>query len=272
MILGGAMFKFENLNKSIGGGHHIPVVSNLMVSRWAYEGIMVAQFSNNKYEKNVFDYEQLLSDYNYRTSYLYPYLTDLLNDQLSDNKDESLKCSDTVYNTLVFEASKPMVKNVLEFDLNDHSIQTSMQFIEDLSTLYQDKYNELSRKKDAKIMEMDRSLSENALMNLKRSYHNDNVADIVQNALSKKKFFVENSMVYQNYDHIFLRDHLNPDYKIDGTFMYVPIKSFFGNKISTFWYNILVIWFFIFVLFIVLYFDGLKKLLDIQIFKKKSFS
>ena len=272
MILGGAMFKFENLNKSIGGGHHIPVVSNLMVSRWAYEGIMVAQFSNNKYEKNVFDYEQLLSDYNYRTSYLYPYLTDLLNDQLSDNKDESLKCSDTVYNTLVFEASKPMVKNVLEFDLNDHSIQTSMQFIEDLSTLYQDKYNELSRKKDAKIMEMDRSLGENALMNLKRSYHNDNVADIVQNALSKKKFFVENSMVYQNYDHIFLRDHLNPDYKIDGTFMYVPIKSFFGNKISTFWYNILVIWFFIFVLFIVLYFDGLKKLLDIQIFKKKSFS
>jgi len=165
-----------------------------------------------------------------------------------------------------------MVKNVLEFDLNDHSIQTSMQFIEDLSTLYQDKYNELSRKKDAKIMEMDRSLGENALMNLKRSYHNDNVADIVQNALSKKKFFVENSMVYQNYDHIFLRDHLNSDYKIDGTFMYVPIKSFFGNKISTFWYNILVIWFFIFVLFIVLYFDGLKKLLDIQIFKKKSFS
>ena len=121
-------------------------------------------------------------------------------------------------------------------------------------------------------MEMDRSLGENALMNLKRSYHNDNVADIVQNSLSKKKYFVENSMVYQNYDHIFLRDHLNEDYKVQGSFMYLPVKSFFGNKISTFWYNILIIWFFNLILFIVLYFDWLKKLLDIQIIKNKSFN
>ena len=120
-------------------------------------------------------------------------------------------------------------------------------------------------------MEMDSKLGENALMNLKRDYHNDNVADIVQNSLSKKKYFVENERVYQNYDHIFLRDHLNADYKVEGSFMYVPIKSFFGNKISTFWYNILIIWFFNMILFIVLYFDGLKKMLDIQIFKKKGF-
>jgi len=269
MILGGAMFKFENLNKSIGGGHHIPLVSNLMVTRWAYEGIMVAQFSSNKYEKNIYDYEQLLSDYNYRTSYLYPYLTDLLNDQLSDNKDESLNCSNTVYNTLVYESSKPIVQSMLTFDEKDHSIRQAVNFIEDLNKIYQEKQNELSRKKDAKIMEIDSELGENVLMNLKREYYNDNVADVVQNALSKKKYFVENEMVYQNYDHIFLRDHLDPNYKAAGTFMYVPIKSFFGNKISTFWYNIIIIWFFNMILFIILYFDGLKKLLDIQIFKKK---
>jgi len=243
-----------------------------MVSRWAYEAIMVAQFSSNKYEKNIYDYEQLLSDYNYRTSYLYPYLLDLLNDQLSDNKDESLKCSDTVYNTLVFEATKPIAQSALVFDVKNHSIEQSMLFIEGLTEIYQTKQNELSRKKDGKIIEINRFLGENALMNLKRSYQNNNVADVVQNSLSKKKFFVENSMVYQNYDHIFLRDHLNSEYKVDGSFMYVPVKSFFGNKISTFWYNILVIWFFNFILFILLYFDGLKKLLEIEIFSKKSFN
>jgi len=272
MFLGGAMFKFENLNKDIGGGNHIPIVSSIMVSRWAYEAIMVAQFSSNKYEKNIYDYEQLLSDYNYRTSYLYPYLLDLLNDQLSDNKDESLKCSDTVYNTLVFEATKPIAQSALVFDVKNHSIEQSMLFIEGLTEIYQTKQNELSRKKDGKIIEINRFLGENALMNLKRSYQNNNVADVVQNSLSKKKFFVENSMVYQNYDHIFLRDHLNSEYKVDGSFMYVPVKSFFGNKISTFWYNILVIWFFNFILFILLYFDGLKKLLEIEIFSKKSFN
>ena len=269
MILGGAMFKFENLNKSIGGGYHIPLVSNLMVSRWAYEGIMVAQFTNNKYEKNIYEFDQLISEYNYRTSYLYPYLNDLLNDQLSNDKDDSKVCSDTVYNTLVFEATKPVAKANLAFDVKDKSIANAQQFIEELSDLYQAKQNELSRMKDQKVIALDKKMGENALMNMKRSYHNDNVSDIVQNALSKKKFFVENSMVYQNYDHIFLKDHTDKQFKLNGTFMYVPKKSLLGNIISTFWYNIIIIWIFNIVIFGLLYFDALKKIMEVQIFKKK---
>jgi hypothetical protein len=271
MILGGAMFKFENLNKSMGGGNHIPVVSNLMVSKWAYEGIMVAQFSQNKYEKEIFEFDQLLSDYNYRTSYLYPYLTDLLNDQLTGKVTEKSNCSDTVYNTLKFEASKPLVKSMLTYNLSDKSIAQALEFIDDLTNLYQDKQNELSRLKDDKIISLNKELGDNSLMNLKRGYQNDAVADIVQNSTTKKRYFVENSRVYQNYDHIFLRDHLNTLYKLEGSFMYAPIKSFFGNKIPTFWYNILIIWFFNIFLFVALYFDGLKRIMSIQFFNKKQF-
>jgi len=108
------------------------------------------------------------------------------------------------------------------------------------------------------------------MMEMKRGYQNDAAADIVQNSTTKKKFFVENSMVYQNYDHIFLRDHLNPDYKMTGSFMYSPVKSLFGQVVPTFWYNILIIWLFNVVLFVVLYFDGLKRLMDLQLFKKKT--
>ena len=270
MILGGAMFKFENLNKSMGGGNHIPVVSNLMVSKWAYEGIMVAQFSQNKYEKEIFEFDQLLSDYNYRTSYLYPYLTDLLNDQLTGKVTEKSNCSDTVYNTLKFEASKPLVKSMLTYNLSDKSIAQALEFIDDLTNLYQDKQNELSRLKDDKIISLNKELGDNSLMNMKRGYQNDAVADIVQNSTTKKRYFVENSRVYQNYDHIFLRDHMNPAYKLEGSFMYAPIKSFFGNKIPTFWYNILIIWIFNIFLFIALYFDALKRIMSIQFFNKKT--
>ena len=161
MILGGAMFKFENLNKSMGGGHHIPVVSNLMVSKWAYEGIMVAQFSQNKYEKEVFEYEQLLSEYNHRTSYLYPYLTDVLNDQLTGRKTEKNKCSDTVYTTLKFEATKTIAKSMLTYDLNDKSIGNAQKFIDDLTNLYQDKQNELSRLKDEKVIALNKKIGKN---------------------------------------------------------------------------------------------------------------
>ena len=107
-------------------------------------------------------------------------------------------------------------------------------------------------------------------MNLKRGFQNDASSDIVQNSTTKKKYFVENNRVYQNYDHIFLRDHLNPDYNLEGSFMFVPIKSFFGNQIPTFWYNIIIIWLFNILLFIALYFDVLKKLMSLNLVNKKT--
>ena len=45
------------------------------------------------------------------------YLTDLLNDQVSGDKDESkVICNDTVLKTLEFEATKPLAKSLLSFN------------------------------------------------------------------------------------------------------------------------------------------------------------
>ena len=88
--------------------------------------------------------------------------------------------------------------------------------------------------------------------------------------LLRKTGHLRGTVQNQNYDHIFLRDHLNPDYKLEGSFMFVPIKSFFGNQIPTFWYNILIIWLFNIVLFIALYFDALKKVMSLNLFYKKT--
>jgi ABC-type multidrug transport system ATPase subunit len=55
MLLGGAMFRFSKINSFFGGSNHsVPPISTCMVSRWAYEGIMVNEFKNNKFEKNIF--------------------------------------------------------------------------------------------------------------------------------------------------------------------------------------------------------------------------
>ncbi len=59
MILGGAMFNFSKLNRAIGGGKQIPpTVAELMVSRWAFEGLMVDQYINNPYGKKFYDLEK----------------------------------------------------------------------------------------------------------------------------------------------------------------------------------------------------------------------
>ncbi|MCD6555930.1 MAG: ATP-binding cassette domain-containing protein, partial [Bacteroidales bacterium] len=61
MALGGAMFSFSKLNRLIGSVDKVPVIADMMASRWAYEGLMVYQFKENKFEKQYFDYDQVKS-------------------------------------------------------------------------------------------------------------------------------------------------------------------------------------------------------------------
>ena len=54
LLLGGAMIKFDELHHSISNQKYVPIVGDLMASRWAYEALAVAQFRYNDYEKHFF--------------------------------------------------------------------------------------------------------------------------------------------------------------------------------------------------------------------------
>lgn len=264
MILGGAMFKFVNLNKLIGGGYQVPLISQLMISNWGYESIMVSQFAENNYQKEFYDYDQLLSEYSYRTSYLFPYLSDLLNTDLDRGKLETDKCSDTVSNTLKFEIERiANDSKTAELSLNENSIQEAFEIIDALEDQYKEKYNNIVRKKDEKILDLQSKLEADGLLEMKNQSYNNDVAEIVQNTLTSDRYFVENSFVYQNYDHIYMRDHFHEAYPSSGTFMYLKYKSLFGKPISTFWFNLIVIWTFNILLFAILYFNALKRIMSL---------
>ncbi|MGC3948055.1 MAG: ATP-binding cassette domain-containing protein [Chryseolinea sp.] len=51
MILSGLLFSFDKLNDLISTKGKVPIVADLMASRWAYEALAVDQFKNNSYEK-----------------------------------------------------------------------------------------------------------------------------------------------------------------------------------------------------------------------------
>jgi len=80
MILGGAMFSFDKLNKSIGGGkgNTVPIVAELIPARWSYEGLMVDQFKNNAYGQEFFDIDQKISVTNFKQAYVVPFIKERL--------------------------------------------------------------------------------------------------------------------------------------------------------------------------------------------------
>ncbi len=59
MILSGAMFPFDKMNRSIGSVKKVPFIAEFMPTKWAYEALMVKQFKDNKFNK---DFYVLLKD------------------------------------------------------------------------------------------------------------------------------------------------------------------------------------------------------------------
>src|SRR5690606_6896888 len=65
MILSGLMFPFDKLNNLISTKGEVPVLADMMASRWAYEAMVVDQFSSNDFEAPFFntEAEERMSDF-----------------------------------------------------------------------------------------------------------------------------------------------------------------------------------------------------------------
>ena len=74
LLLGGAMIKFDDLHKSISKKIYVPVVGDIMVTRWAYEALCVEQFKSNRFEKPFFKYDMEISQNDWYASFLVPSL------------------------------------------------------------------------------------------------------------------------------------------------------------------------------------------------------
>lgn len=269
MILGGAMFKYDNLSKVVGGGYSVPLVADIMASRWAYEGLMVAQFKNNGHERNFYEYDQLLSKYNYRISYLYPKLNDLLEEERANGAEDDTKAPLTVINTLTREAEIESFSNAsadaTKPDFSNLTIAQADSVVAAYEESNQQRYNMLSRKKDMVVYAFDEQHPDMKSGVLKMMCENENINEIVQNTLSKEKGYIEDNLVKQNMDQIYMSDHLLTKSLFSENPMFVPFKKAGPVVMDTYWYNLIVIWLYCLIAYLILYFGLLKKIIDFKL-------
>src|SRR5690606_36553678 len=104
---------------------------------------------------------------------------------------------------------------------------------------------------------------------LQNRYSNESLMDIVTNRMERNKFLIVNDRIYQNDDPIYKDPK---DQWFFTTQFYSPYKYMFGSKLSTYWANISVIWMMALISYVVLYFDILKKFLELISELKNRFS
>lgn len=284
IILSGIIVKFDKLNPDISSPKSIPIYGEIIASRWAYEALAVYQFKNNDFQKQFYDYDKILSTSNYKKDY---WLVQLKNEvgeikrYLSNPEKEAdvRKSLDMVKN----EVSKEIRDNqkvtfqgldkIKYESLSEKDIEQLRAYFEELNKHYMKKYNKTSEKKDQLMSSLQNNEEKRKeFIELRKHCHNESLKEFVKNENDMIKIIEYDNELIQKTDPIF---H-DP---APGTFLkahfYTPRKRLFGELYDTYWVNIIVIWFMSLIMFIALYFNGLKKLLEIsdhtgKLFRKKT--
>ncbi|GAJ01044.1 unnamed protein product, partial [marine sediment metagenome] len=102
MILSGAMFPFDKMNRQVGSVDKVPIIAEIMPTKWTYEALMVHQFKDNEFEKTFYQFEKDVSCADFKQIHYVPELMDRL-DECKDELEEENKIEDTKNNLLLLK-------------------------------------------------------------------------------------------------------------------------------------------------------------------------
>jgi ABC-type multidrug transport system ATPase subunit len=260
IILSGVFVRFENLNPKVTVQNRVPLIGEMMASRWAFEALAVNQYKNNKYEENFFEMDKQMSNATYKHYWLSKMNDKLdsihgnkygkaLNDQIALLQNE-LKKEESVNSEIKLNSrsqtnfDEPLYKNL-------------KNYFEELKKYYVRQYNSASAKRDNIVKAISKKYGNEKLSSLEDNYTNESLNDFVLNAHA---FPIEegNNEIIQRYRPVYMDGPYNSFVRSQ---FFVSRKNVFGNYCNTFNVNFIVIWIMTWLLAVTLYFNGLKKTL-----------
>ena len=276
LILSGVVVNFDKLNPVITTEDQVPIIGEIMASRWAYEALMVSQFKGNRYEKQFYPYDKVMAQSEFKTIYFIPRLeSDLefahhhISNRTEEEKNKVSYRLQTIRNELAKElisikgASFDDYENLYYDKFNDDVFDNTMEFLETLRSYYNLRFN----KADEGKKEIMHALTENEqlredFIELRTAYENEAIATIVKNTVTEHRILEHNNELIQKVYPVYM-DHDFPQHFLDfRAQFYSANKHIFGLHLDTLLFNTLMIWFMTIVLGILLYYDGLNRLIS----------
>lgn len=270
LLLSGTIVQFDNLHPSITKKVYVPLVGDIMASRWAFEALAVEQFNNNQFEKLFFEQEMIMSESYFRTAFLIPRLQYKL-EECNRWIDESRRDDPRFINNLQIisneikllqkSANLPPFDNILLLnpaEFNEQISEEAYGYLRFIKGHFSEMSSNALQKKDSIYSKLVDSLKPEGVFTLKKLNYNKALADWVLNTNEVTKFLETDSRIVQKHEPIFML----PDHPWGRSHFYAPMKYFNKQYVRTLWFNLAVIWLFSLMLFIALQADILRKLID----------
>ncbi|PKP09322.1 MAG: ABC transporter [Bacteroidetes bacterium HGW-Bacteroidetes-4] len=267
LLLSGVIVPFESLNSGISSGRRVPVVGDLMASRWAFEALAVNQFKNNAYSKHFYQHDKVLANYSFANGYILPALRAKLDEcdrnlSLNQNANETqhkLELLRNEFNKLYHQLNEPVPAYVNQLNSKDYDAavaEKAREAISNLSYYLGVQHKHYYSQRDSIYRSLAQKLGEEGVYRLKLKHFNQNLAQLVENKTTDKSIIEEDTYLVRRKDPIYLE----PESKVGRAHFYAPVKQLGNVKIDTFWFNLGAIWLMTGILYVTLWHDSFRRL------------
>jgi len=266
-MFSGLLVKYERLNPMFSSQKSVPIIGDMMVSRWLFEALVVNQSINNEFDQHFFLANVRWSEANFRKNYWIPEMESallVLESQYGIELDEKgFKKIKLVVNEIKKLPQKELQHlklDLAEFEKGNYTkaeLTGLKAFLNLIESYYSRTLASAINKKDLAFQEVEMNLPEGMTYEeFRDAYQNEQLNDYLNNKTNLTKVIISKNEIINKENQTFqIPRDLNPHY-------YAPMKLFVHRYYPTLNYNLVVMWVTIIVLGICLYFNILPRLLN----------
>ncbi|NOR34639.1 MAG: ABC transporter permease, partial [Bacteroidales bacterium] len=267
LLFSGVMIPFDRLNSLYNNPEYVPVIGELMPSRWAYEAVAVHQFKGNRYTREFFEIDQDRTNASYeavRIQEIQLRLDDIRHKRSKGKVPESCEADLELIQNELNDLSKTGIvasfgspEGFTRSGFDEVVYQTATDSLNQVSQIYSWMKSEADHQKERRVSTLIEAWGgEDAVVQMKKKYTNKRLEDLL----------VKSSRILTEWNGHLVRKtapvYQVPRSRIARAHLFSPVKRVGPFSIDTYWFNLGVIWLSALVLYIFLLYDLLRKFVN----------
>lgn len=268
ILLCGLIVDFEDIQGKKADRIQVPLIGDIMVSRWAFEAIAVDQFKNNDYTANYYWVDKEMTEYLIKGELLIPEIMDMIN-TTSYNLATGLNTAEAskdlrIIAHEIFRLDQsaymepfPLQNQINRTDYNRQIGDSAINHLEQLRAVFKQLYTSAEKYKDGITSVLIDSVGRDELLQMRRNHENTALVSLLRKdkvseyfKKGKSRLMVRVAPVYQDPDSRWGRAHF-----------YSPVKRVGNGVFGTYTFNVLIIILMNILLYMALYFNWLRKVI-----------
>lgn len=241
ILLSGVVVNYDKLNKIVSEKEFVPVVGDIMASRWAYEALIVTQFSQNDFQKHYFNIEKQESNTKFNLLFILPEAKNSIKElKTSDKNSVKYKNNLALLTDEIRILKQTDYSKVLEnIDVKSDNFPKLENKLDHLNDLLPEMLDKYSQRKDSITRELVSKYGDiTHYLEFKNHFYNNGLADMVLKRKELESFIKSDNSIIRKMEPIYQL----PGSKMGRAHFLSSEKRIDGLTISTLKFNLFAIW------------------------------